>query len=178
MTTAYLYQLYSKPLNTYFRTRVKDAELAGDLTQEVFIKVHTRIAQLKEKQNPFPWILSIAKNTMVDHYRRNQKIAAAREIGEVPVEEKEKEPELSKCALPMIKGLPAKYREALMEVEIKGVSQKSFAEKLQISYSGAKSRVQRAKLLLKQSLIECCHITHDKYGNVLDHVPRGQCSKC
>jgi hypothetical protein len=41
-----------------------------------------------------------------------------------------------------------------------------YAEKIGISYSGAKSRVQRAKLQIKQSFKSCCMFKKDSIGNI------------
>ena len=62
-----------------------------------------------------------------------------------------------------------KYNEALYFTEIKGFSQKELAEKLNISYSGAKSRVQRGRILLKNLLTECCTFHVDAYGTIIDY---------
>lgn len=64
---------------------------------------------------------------------------------------------------PIISTLPDKYREALMLSDIKGVSQKEIAEQLNISYSGAKSRVQRGREMLKATYEKCCDISTDVY---------------
>jgi len=64
--------------------------------------------------------------------------------------------------------LPQKYLEALELYEFQGLSQKELSEKLGISYSGAKSRVQRGRKKLKYLLEGCCHIESDRYGNIVD----------
>lgn len=76
--------------------------------------------------------------------------------------------EATVCIRSTIKRLPEKYREALELTEFQGLSQKELSEKLGISYSGAKSRVQRGRRKLKQLLEGCCHIEADRYGNIVD----------
>lgn len=76
--------------------------------------------------------------------------------------------EATVCIRSTIKRLPEKYREALELTEFQGLSQKELSEKLGISYSGAKSRVQRGRGKLKQLLEGCCHIEADRYGNIVD----------
>jgi RNA polymerase sigma-70 factor, ECF subfamily len=56
------------------------------------------------------------------------------------------------------------------------VPQKELAVRLGISYSGVKSRVQRARQMLKEKMEALYHIKTDGYGNVLvceDRVPCG-----
>ena len=76
----------------------------------------------------------------------------------------------------MMDELPSEYCEALCMTEIDGMSQKDYAEKSGLSYSGAKSRVQRARSMLKDMLLDCCHYQFDKYGTVF-HI-ESKCCRC
>ena len=58
--------------------------------------------------------------------------------------------------------------------EIKCLSQKDIASILGISYSGAKSRIQRGREKVKELMYECCHYDIDSTGNVIDY----NCRKC
>jgi RNA polymerase sigma-70 factor (ECF subfamily) len=75
----------------------------------------------------------------------------------------------------MLKTLPHKYREALELSELKQMSQLQLAEKLNMSYSGAKTRVQRARQLLKEKMQKEYHIRFDVYGNALECGSRLPC---
>jgi RNA polymerase sigma-70 factor (ECF subfamily) len=44
--------------------------------------------------------------------------------------------------------------------------------KLNITVSGAKSRVQRGRQKVKEMVIQCCDVNADVYGNILDFTPR------
>ena len=76
----------------------------------------------------------------------------------------------------MLTTLPAKYREALELIELENLSQLDLAKRLNISYSGAKSRVQRARQMLKEKMDESYNIQLDKYGNVLVCENKTPCS--
>lgn len=52
------------------------------------------------------------------------------------------------------------------------------AERLHLSLSGGKSRVQRAREMLKQGLLECCRIEFDRYGGVISFEERSLCRAC
>jgi RNA polymerase sigma-70 factor (ECF subfamily) len=71
--------------------------------------------------------------------------------------------------------LPQKYREAFQLSELEDVSQTQLAQQLGISYSGAKSRVQRARQLLRSKMEELLIIKTDPYGNVLVCRDRNPC---
>jgi RNA polymerase sigma-70 factor, ECF subfamily len=80
----------------------------------------------------------------------------------------------------MIYSLPEPYREALVLTEFDGLSQQQLAERLGISLSGAKSRVQRGRQQLKEMLHECCTFEFDRRGKVIDCTPRTKtkCAEC
>jgi RNA polymerase sigma-70 factor, ECF subfamily len=46
---------------------------------------------------------------------------------------------------------------------------------LGISFSGAKSRVQRARAKIKEQLLDCCHFQFDRAGQIIDYQPRRDC---
>lgn len=75
----------------------------------------------------------------------------------------------------MMKELPPEYCQALCLTELEGLSQKEYAARAGISLSGAKSRVQRARRLLRDMLMRCCHYQFDRYGTVIGIFPAGCC---
>ena len=82
------------------------------------------------------------------------------------------------CVRPMIERLPEPYREALLLSEMEGMTQSAVAERLGISTSGAKSRVQRGREQLKAMILQCCHVDLDRRGNVLEYRQREDCRCC
>ena len=83
--------------------------------------------------------------------------------------------ELAPCILDMVESLPAHYRQALILTEYEGLSQKALSEQLGLSFSGAKSRVQRARQQIKQMLLDCCHFQFDSVGRIIDYQPKCAC---
>ena len=71
--------------------------------------------------------------------------------------------------------LPEKYRQALMLTEFRGMKQTELAEQLGISLSGAKSRVQRGREMLRESLLDCCHFEFDRLGGMIAYTLRPDC---
>ncbi len=80
------------------------------------------------------------------------------------------------CLLPVINSLDDKYREAITLTQIEGLSQKELASKLSISYTGAKSRVQRGKANIKNTIAKYCTFKYDSRGNVMGYD--ASCDKC
>ncbi|HHE65764.1 MAG TPA: RNA polymerase sigma factor SigZ [Bacteroidetes bacterium] len=156
----------------FVNQKVRDKELAKDIVQDVFVKVFSNINTLKNKDKIVSWIFQITRNE-VNTYFRNQKYESSSEdLPETETIDKNLTSEFSQCIVPMIESMPEKYSEALKLTEINKMSQKELAEHLNISYSGAKSRVQRGREMLKTTLQDCCIINTDKYGNVIDYQVR------
>lgn len=72
----------------------------------------------------------------------------------------------------MIRELPEVYREAVQLSEIEGLSQQEVADRLGLSLSAVKSRVQRGRKMLKEILGQCCTYQLDHQGRVIDLDPR------
>ena len=79
----------------------------------------------------------------------------------------------------MIQLLPENYREAVILSELKGLTQKEVAQVQGTSLSGAKSRVQRGRALLKEMLADCCRLEFDHSGRLCDYERKGKaCDAC
>ncbi len=76
----------------------------------------------------------------------------------------------------MITQLPDKYRRVVYQSEIEGITQKAVAENEGISVSGAKSRVQRGRAILKGMLYECCEFKINKHNHLIDF--KAKLSRC
>jgi len=144
----------------------KDKSLAEDIVHDVFLKVHEKLPQLREKDKISGWIFRIAKNAITDYYRSKAKKISVAELDwdddGVTLNDC-----VSLCLREMITTLPDKYREALELAELKEMSQLELSQKLNISYSGAKSRVQRARQMLRAKMDNAYRIQFDHYGNAM-----------
>ena len=153
-------------LKRFVFRRVKDRALADDIVQDVFLKVHARVSQLKDDEKITGWIFQITRNTITDYFRKK-----ARTINNLDIDWEDKTHAyndcVSNCLKEMLLELPKIYREALELAELQNVSQTELAQRLNISYSGAKSRVQRARQLLKNEMDKLYLIKMDAYGNVI-----------
>jgi RNA polymerase sigma-70 factor (ECF subfamily) len=84
--------------------------------------------------------------------------------------------ELSPCVTAMVTALPETYGEALRLTSSQGLSQKALSERLGISFSGARSRVQRARAKIKEQLLNCCQFQFDHAGRIIDYQSQRACS--
>lgn len=155
--------------------------MADDILQDVFTRIHTRIGTLKDTNKIKSWIYQITRNAIIDYYRSQKQLVELPESLAAPEEDASEKTraEIAGWLLPMIRSLPEPYREALILAEIEGLTQREVAKMQGLSLSGAKSRVQRGRSMLKDTLVECCWFEFDHQGKVVDYEKKGHgCDNC
>lgn len=78
----------------------------------------------------------------------------------------------------MIQWLPEGYRQAVLMAEVEEQSQQKVADRLGLSLSGAKSRIQRGRAMLKDVLEKCCSFELDGRGRVMGCDPKPDQTVC
>jgi RNA polymerase sigma-70 factor (ECF subfamily) len=165
-------------LHGFFHKRVADPQARADLVQEVLLRMHERREQLRDEDRLEAWAFRVARNALVDHYRRKRPSEALPELVEPEPEPSDRSAEILGAWLrTRIEQLPASYREALELIELRGLSQREAADALGVPYSTLKSRVQRGRDLLHAELLSCCAVELDARGRVTDFEPRS-CKPC
>lgn len=114
--------------------RVKDKALAEDIVQDVLVKVHMKIGQLRETEKLTSWIFQITRNAITDHFRSKSKSIQALDL-DWDTNQRALNDCVGSCLSDMLTTLPDKYREALELTELQNLSQTDLAERLNISYS-------------------------------------------
>lgn len=176
-----IWNKYNSNLLAFVKSRVGGKEIAEDILQEAFIKVHEKINTLKDSAKLESWLYQITRNSIVDYYRAKDPkqelpswVAGSEIEGENIIRR-----ELSGCLASMINELPEKYRLAVQMSEIDGRTQKEVAEKESISLSGAKSRIQRGRNLLKAMLHGCCEIEINSKNQMVSYEKKKNgCGEC
>ena len=162
-------------LRAYVRRRVDGAH-ADDVLSEILLRLVGSQEKMEGARNPMAWIYRVAANAIADHHRKTaietrmlesvrKEVSGDKHEGTIDESESAA---LARCLTPMMKDLPAPYDEALLLTEVEGLSQVVAAEKLGLSVSGMKSRVQRGRRKLKAALLRCCHVELNRRGEVLD----------
>ncbi|PRY13672.1 RNA polymerase sigma (SigZ) subunit [Pontibacter ummariensis] len=167
---------YEAQLKGFVQKRVLDKTEADDILQQLYLKVYKHCEQLQEVNNTKAWLYQITRNAVYDFFRENSRRERLEdlELAEEELPENSRH-EIEALIEPLIGLLPAEYAEALRLSELEGVSQKEIAERLGISYSGAKSRVQRGREKLKALFMECCHLEFSHDGHVLWAQVKASC---
>ena len=166
----------SSDLRRFIRRRVSDDHLAEDLLQESFLRIHRNIGTLQDADRVAAWVYRIARNVLHDHYRKSGVSTVSLEATETGAEVSDS-PSGSGCRCAewldeMIRSLPDGYQDAVQLAEIEGLPQQEVADRLGLSLTAAKSRIQRGRAMLKDSLDQCCRFELDARGNVMDYEPR------
>jgi RNA polymerase sigma-70 factor (ECF subfamily) len=122
----------------------------------------------------FGWIYQITRNTIADHFRRKSISINPNDI------DWESSPDnfndcVTNAINKLIPTLPDKYRIPLEMAEIQRMNQLEVAKKLGLKYTTAKARVQRARQILKERMVEILIIKTDGYGNVILCMDRSIC---
>lgn len=178
-TTENIWIEHHKELEGFIRSKVKDQDQSKDILQDVFVKIHTHLDTMKDANKLRQWVFQITRNSINDHFRSQKHFLDAEKIDVkeelIPVNTNQP---FAACLSSFVKRLPFKYKEAITKVEFEHMSQHEFAQQLRISYSGAKSRVQRAKEMLRSYFIQCCNVSTDRYGNIIELKGKSNCGIC
>lgn len=172
MNTEQIYYKLANQLKYFIGKRISDPMVTEDILHDVFIKIHSNYNSLKNTAKLESWVFQITRNAIIDHYRQQKHLVEIEE-DHVPAEKEAENSgtheKASEGLTLLIDELPEIYREAILLTEFQGLTQKELSEKMNISLAGAKSRVQRAKKMLRDLLLQCCHFEYDKYGTVIGY---------
>lgn len=173
--TQELWQQFGERLDFFIRSRVNNPADAEDLLQETFLRLH--------RSPPPPgghlpaWVFTVVRNLITDHYRRNKERSIhPADLNPVqPDRVTQAEAEVAGWLRDLASALPVKYSTAVIMADMEGLTMVQLAERLDLSVSGAKSRVQRGRQLLARNLDQCCQLFFDKQGRVDGWQRRNAC---
>lgn len=169
-------------LRPYVTRRVRSAADVDDVLQEIFLRMQRGVGALRDEERFGPWVYQVARSAIADHRRAAARRVALVDDGDDAIEScapeayaepvHDAERVLADVIAPFVDALPEPYRDALRRVELEGLTHREAAERLGISVSGMKSRVQRGRAMLRRALEDCCHVELDRRGRVVDVAPR------
>jgi RNA polymerase sigma-70 factor (ECF subfamily) len=165
-------------LRPYVARRVASPDV-DDVLQEIFVRMHRGLAELRDGERFGGWVYRIAAHVIIDSARaraRNPVVPSAELPDGVATEHSDDvdalQSELGECVALFVARLPSPYREAITLTELEGLTQKDAADMLGVSLSGMKSRVQRGREKIRDMFDECCRISVDCRGRVVECEPR------
>ena len=165
---------YKSGLKYYILKKIKNEDIANDLSHEVVMKVYNSCCSGNEIKNIRSWMFQIAHNTVIDYLKKENKYTD--EVTDI-IDPDEINPyrEVEELMKPLIKLLPDKYATPLQLADIQGLNQTEVAKKMNLSLTATKSRIQRARILLKEKIIECCNLEMNAKGNPISIEIKSSC---
>ena len=147
----------------FIYSKISDRDISNDIFQDVFIKV---IKTLKSKsyneEGKFlPWVMRIAHNLIIDHFRKNKKMPMFRETEEfsifsimsddsLTIENKIIREQVEIDLKKLIEGLPADQKEVLMMRMYQDMSFKEISEITGVSINTALGRMRYALMNIRK----------------------------
>lgn len=194
INTENLWNEFSGHVRNFVRLRVSDEKDAEDVMQDIFMRIHKGIGNLKNEDRVQSWVFGIARRALADYYR--DKSGDKTEVKNIELEEAAAEEpalnlnrfegehdvheEVLSWLIPMIDELPEKYRTPLKMADVEGKTQQEVADHFDLSLSGAKSRVQRAREKLGEVLAACCEVEFGEEGRAVAYrkLEEEKCKDC
>ena len=160
---------YRNPITNFVYRMIDDYDRSVELAQETFIRIYTSASRYKADYSFSTYIYRIASNLAISELRQRKRrklvslfSAFSDEGGEAmeldlpdegPLQDETLiEDERRRAVARAITSLPVKYRAAIVLRDIEGLSYDRIAETLNLSEGTVKSRINRARNLLKEKL--------------------------
>ncbi|MCB0505731.1 MAG: RNA polymerase sigma factor [Cyclobacteriaceae bacterium] len=154
----------SKVFTTIFLI-VKDKYVAEDLTQDTFVKaINTLRGKRYNEEGKFkPWILRIAHNLAIDHFRKNKRyptivmedgsnVFNTLEFAERPFETFQLQQDTKRKLQAFIEELPDNQREVIMMRHYMEMSFQDIADATNVSINTALGRMRYALINLRKKM--------------------------
>lgn len=160
---------YRNPITNYLYRFLNDYEEAVDLAQETFVRVYYALDRYHTEYAFSTYIYRIATNLAISELRKRKRRRLFSLTGLFQTEEENEtefqptdekalpdedliEDEKSRVIAKAISTLPDKYRAPIVLREVEGKSYEEIAQILELGLGTTKSRISRARALLKEKL--------------------------
>jgi RNA polymerase sigma-70 factor, ECF subfamily len=165
-----LVDLYSKKVFNMAFQFTGSYQESEDLTQDIFVKLYRSLDKFELGKNFTAWLLTLAKNYLIDEYRRTKWEKKSRDdfedhlptlAGRDDPESGLAEEETRSLLWSGLNRLPADIRLAVILKELQGKKYEEVAEITGVPVGTVKSRVNRGRLQLAQLLKGVQEVDHD-----------------
>ncbi len=153
-----LFERYQARLANYFRRLTPGQEVAGDLVQNVFLRILRYRDSFRDDGEFRVWLYRLARNSWIDHRRETAGEAAALELsvdppGDEPLpSDRFDEQQRSALVRRALAALPADRRELLILSRFEGFKAPQIAWLLGCSPGAVRVRIHRALGELRQRI--------------------------
>jgi RNA polymerase sigma-70 factor (ECF subfamily) len=150
-----LIERYQGPLWRYVRRVAPDEDAAREVTQDAWLRVIRGIGRLRDPDRLRPWLFGIARRALMDRLRDQYARAVETDcdVTEIPARVDSALPELQLQQVEReLAALPIVEREVLTLFYLKELSLGEVAEVLNLPVGTVKSRLFRARQMLRGEL--------------------------
>lgn len=151
-----LFDAYGESVFHYLHRRTRDADVADDLTQDVFVRVWERRGQFNPDGDIRSWIFSIATNLFRDsariRTRREQLLSEESQGWETRSPDASGAVHARLTLREALERLPDDQRTALLLHEVDGYTHAEIGSMTGIAEGSSKARVSRARAALRELL--------------------------
>jgi len=147
----------------FIYSKISDRDITDDIFQDTFIKVIKTLKSnsYNEEGKFLPWVMRIAHNLIIDHFRRNKKMPMFRETEEfsifsimtdnsMTIENKMITEQVEKDLRKIIEELPQDQKEVLLMRIYQDLSFKEISELTGVSINTALGRMRYALMNLRK----------------------------
>lgn len=171
-----VFQQYERELLNFIKKQLKDSEESEEVLNQILMKIYQHCEKLPGVSNTKAWLYQITKNAIYDYFKENKRKQNLNETTELIEEADESVFQSFEPLIPaIIRMLPEEYGVPVRMSDLEGIPQKEIAEKLGLSLSGAKSRIQRGREKLNALFFECCYLELDQKGVPVSFVVKENC---
>nr|WP_321270028.1 sigma-70 family RNA polymerase sigma factor [uncultured Tolumonas sp.] len=142
------------------------------IQHDIFIKAISQGAEFCNINNPRAWLFQVARNYLIDTYRKDKKIVSLPEDTAIIDDVVVAVDELAQCLPRVLSELNPDDGNIIRSCDIDGMTLRDYAEENQLTLTATKSRIQRARKRLRENLIKNCKVIVDKHGAVCCFTPR------
>ncbi len=163
---AVLINRHQQRLYSFIYSKVLNRDIAEDVFQDTFIKVIRTLKKgnYNEEGKFLPWVMRIAHNLVIDHFRKTNRMPAFKNTeefdifsvigdGNLNAEKKMIQEQICTDVRALIEELPAEQKEVLIMRIYKDMSFKEISENTGVSINTALGRMRYA-LMNMRKLIE------------------------
>jgi RNA polymerase sigma-70 factor (ECF subfamily) len=148
----FLYECYSDKVYWLVASIVRDDKEAEDITQNVFLKLMTKLRQYEERDCAFvAWLLRVSRNMAVDHIRRLRLMPCAEVYGS-DTNAGDTPGDRARVLRDALETLPSTQREVLVLRYFAGMTPGEIAERMERSEPSIHGLHNRGRAALKQEL--------------------------
>lgn len=150
-----LIRRWHEPLWRYLRRLASDDDVAGDLAQETWVRILRRISTLRDASRLRPWMFGIARRVAMDRLRAQYLRRTDDDvlIDDIAAPEIDAGVESDLQALDVgLAALPPRERETLALFYLRELTIEQMAGLLEVPVGTVKSRLFRARELLRREL--------------------------